>query len=146
MTEVTVATRKTLTVAEQIAKFLDLSATYLSKAKALEAKVAAESAFTNVGAGDTVTFTLGRAETKRSLTGSVIARGEVDGKDVVKVIAGEGLATAVYQIAVSAIDSVGVPAVVEAVDQDAADQAAVDDLLAGLSPETEAALNAVQLG
>lgn len=170
MTEVTVAaTRKVLTPAEQVKKFYDLSAEYLTKAKALEAKLAAESAFANVGAGDVVVFTLGRAETKRTLTGSVIARGEVDGKDVVKIIAGEGLNTAVYQVPVSQLDAVN-PAVCQganctvqagsvephseecAAEHDAAfgvvdqDQADVDALLAGLSPETEAALNAVQLG
>lgn len=151
MAEVTVAaTRKVLTPAEQVKKFYDLSADYLSKAKALEAKLNAEAAFANVGAGDVVVFTLGRAETKRTLTGSVIARGEVDGKDVVKIIAGEGLNTAVYQVPVSQLDAVN-PATAETaveagvlveVDQDQAD---VDALLAGLSPETEAALNAVQL-
>ena len=147
MTKVTVAaTRKVLTPAEQVAKFYDLAASYLSKAKALEAKLNAEAAFTNVGAGDTVTFTLGRAETKRQLTGSVIARGEVDGKDVVKVIAGEGLNTAVYQIAVAALDSVGVQVAEPVVQTAEQEQAEVDDLLSGLSPETEANLNAVQLG
>lgn len=142
MTEATVATRKVLTVAEKIAQLQARIAADTAKLAELESAEAAKAAFANVGAGDTVVFTLGRAETKRTLTGSVIARGEVDGKDVVKVIAGEGLDTAVYQVKVSDLDSVNPvsePAPV-------AEEESIDDLLSSVSPETEANLNAVQLG
>lgn len=150
MTEATVAPKKVLTTAEKIQKFYDLSAEYLSKAKALEAEVAAVAAFTNVGAGDIVTFNQGRAETLRTLTGSVLARGVVDGKDVVNVIAGEGLDTKIYQIKVSDLKSVNPdPEATPADDPKgvptAAEDVNIDDLLSTVSPETEAALNAVQL-
>lgn len=140
MTEATVATRKVLTTAEKIAQLQARIEADTKKLAELVAAEAAKAAFTNVKAGDTVTFTMGRAETKRTLSGSVIARGEADGKDVVKVIAGEGLATAVYQVEVSKLDSVG-GAQAEAPAEDN-----IDDLLSNVSPETEANLDAVQLG
>ena len=144
MTEVTVAaTRKVLTTEEKIAQ---LQARIAKDTAALDVLVngaAIAAAFANVKAGDTVTFTLGRAETKRTLSGSVIARGDADGKDVVKVIAGEGLATAVYQVEVSKLDSVG--AVVPVVEEAASVVSEEDDILSGLSPEHEAALDAVVL-
>lgn len=142
MTEVTVATRRVLTTEEKIAQ---LQARIAKDTAALDVLVngaAIAAAFANVKAGDTVTFTLGRAETKRTLSGSVIARGEVDGKDVVKVIAGEGLATAVYQVEVSKLDSVGDAPVAEAAPAEVSEE---EDILAGLSPEHEAELNAVVL-
>ncbi|WYW03881.1 hypothetical protein SaviPeeda_00013 [Pseudomonas phage vB_PpuP-SaviPeeda] len=142
MTEATVATRKVLTSVEKIAQLEARIAADTAKLAELQAEVANKAAFENVGAGDVVVFTLGRAETKRTLKGSVIARGEVDGKDVVKVIAGEGLATAVYQVKVSELDAVN-PVAEAAVELD---PLAEDDLLSSnVSAETEAALNAVVL-
>lgn len=145
MTEVTVATRRVLTTEEKIAQLQARIAKDTAALNVLVNGAAVAAAFANVAAGDTVVFTLGRAETKRTLTGSVIARGEVDGKDVVKVIAGEGLATAVYQVKVADLDAVNPVAEEAVVDQDAQDQADVDALLEGVSPATEAALDAVQL-
>ncbi|WYW03068.1 hypothetical protein Luutsna6_00012 [Pseudomonas phage vB_PpuP-Luutsna-6] len=143
MTEATVATRKVLTSVEKIAQLEARIAADTAKLAELQAEVANKAAFENVGAGDVVVFTLGRAETKRTLKGSVIARGEVDGKDVVKVIAGEGLATAVYQVKVSELDAVN-PVAEAAVESDPL--AEEDDLLSSnVSAETEAALNAVVL-
>lgn len=143
MTEVTVATRRVLTTEEKIAQLEARIAKDTVTLEALRNAGAIAAAFANVAAGDVVVFTLGRAETKRQLKGSVLARGEVDGKDVVKVIAGEGLSTAVYQVEVAKLDAVNPPAEEAApVDQDQAD---VDALLEGVSPETEAALNAVVL-
>ncbi|WYW02929.1 hypothetical protein ErraM_00009 [Pseudomonas phage vB_PpuP-ErraM] len=142
MTEATVATRKVLTSVEKIAQLEARIAADTAKLAELQAEVANKAAFENVGAGDVVVFTLGRAETKRTLKGSVIARGEVDGKDVVKVIAGEGLATAVYQVKVSELDAVN-PVAEASVESD---PLAEDDLLSSnVSAETEAALNAVVL-
>lgn len=149
MTEATVATRRVLTTEEKIAQ---LQARIAKDTQALHDLQNAEqikAAFASVGAGDVVVFTLGRAETKRTLKGSVIARGEVDGKDVVKVIAGEGLNTAVYQVEVSKLDAVnpdaGEPEVASQVSDVASDDNAIDDLLSSVSAETEANLNAVQL-
>ncbi|WYW03929.1 hypothetical protein Villemi_00013 [Pseudomonas phage vB_PpuP-Villemi] len=143
MTEATVATRKVLTSVEKIAQLEARIAADTAKLAELQAEVANKAAFENVGAGDVVVFTLGRAETKRTLKGSVIARGEVDGKDVVKVIAGEGLATAVYQVKVSELDAVN-PVAEATVESDPL--AEEDDLLSSnVSAETEAALNAVVL-
>lgn len=147
MTEATVATRKVLTTEEKIAQLVARIAKDTASLEALQNAGAVAAAFANVTAGDVVEFTLGRAETKRQLRGSVIARGEVDGKDVVKVIAGEGLSTAVYQIEVSKLDAVNPEAkaaepVAEAVDP--VDDS-IDDLLGNVSAETEANLNAVVL-
>ncbi len=147
MTEATVATRRVLTTEEKIAQLQARIAKDTAALAVLVNGAAVSAAFANVTAGDVVVFTLGRAETKRQLKGSVIARGEVDGKDVVKVIAGEGLATAVYQIEVSKLDAVNPVAeeVQAEVSTDEEDQAAVDALLEGVSPATEAALDAVVL-
>ena len=143
MTEQTAAARKVLTTAEKIAQLQARIDADTKKLAELVFAEAAKAAFTNVKAGDIVTFTLGRAETKRTLTGSVLARGEADGKDVVKVIAGEGLATAVYQVEVSKLDSVGPDQ--EATKAEAPAEDNIDDLLSNVSPETEANLDAVQL-
>lgn len=144
MTEVNqaVATRKVLTRDEKIVQFYERSAEYLSKAKALEAERDAESKLANLGASDTVEFDLGRAETKRTLVGSIIAIGEVDGKQVAKVISGTGLDTAVYQIPVA---SLRLPAAQVEAAPEAGNDENIDDLLSNVSPETEAALNAVVL-
>lgn len=153
MTEQTNApvARKVLTAAEKIEQLKARIAKDTETLAELVAAEAAKEAFANVGAGDTVEFKVGRAETRRTLRGSVIARAVVDSVDVVQVIAGEGLDTAVYRVKVAELVSVNAP-VAEPVaeqpaDQDAQDQADVDALLNDpLSSEVEAALNAVQIG
>lgn len=143
----TVAARKALTLDEKIAK----AQATLDKAKAdlfsLTAQRDAAAAFANVAAGDTVVFTLGRAETKRTLTGSVIARGEVDGADSVKVIAGEGLNTAVYLVKVSALDAVNPVAV--AAEEPVAETVAesgVEEAPVATEADVDAALAGVVIG
>lgn len=168
MTEATVATRRVLTTEEKIAKLQARIAKDTAALASLQNAESVAAAFANVKAGDLVTFVLGRAETKRTLSGSVIARGDVDGKDVVKVIAGVGLETAVYQVEVSKLASVGgtpgdqytdvsQPAPTDPVgdntetsqlsneDAHVVDNNEIDDLLSDVSAETEANLNAVQL-
>jgi hypothetical protein len=147
MTEVNQAApaRKVLTRDEKIAAYYDQSAAALSKAKALEAERDAEQALANLAAGSTVEFDLGRAETKRTLRGSIIAIGEVDGKSVAKVISGEGLATAVYQVPVAGLRLPAPEAEVVVEAEAPAGEDNIDDLLSNVSPETEAALNAVVL-
>lgn len=149
MTEVNqaAATRKVLTRDEKIAQFYEKSADYLTKAKALEAERDAEAKLANLSAGDTVEFDLGRAATFRTLIGSIVAVGEVEGKQVAKILSGSGLETAVYQLPVSALR---LPAPAEEVVESAADpvnelDVGIDDLLSNVSPETEAALAAVVL-
>jgi NAD(P)-dependent dehydrogenase (short-subunit alcohol dehydrogenase family) len=144
MTEVTVATRRVLTTEEKIAQ---LQARIAKDTAALDVLVngaTIAAAFANVTAGDVVVFTLGRAETKRQLKGTVIARGEVDGKDVVRVLAGEGLSTMVYQVKVSDLDAVN-PVEEPAPEAAPAEDDSIDDLLSNVSAEVEANLNAVQL-
>lgn len=138
--QVPVAARKVLTLAEKIVRAEATLAKAKSDLFALTAQRDAEAAFANVAAGDTVAFTLGRAETKRTLKGSVIARGDVDGADSVKVIAGEGLATAVYLVKVSALDAVNPPA--EQPAEEPVAEAADVDPLAGADID----LGQVQIG
>lgn len=87
------------------------AATLISKANAIEAGLAAEAALANIGAGAIVSFEFGRAETRHSVTGSVIAAYDKDGKRYVKVIAGEGVDTKLYEVEVSKLS---VPAATEA--------------------------------
>lgn len=142
--------RRVLTTAEKIEQLEQRIAKDTKAVADLRAAEAAKAAFANVGAGDTVEFKVGRADTRRTLRGSVLARAEVEGVDVVQVIAGEGLDTAVYRVKVAELTAVNPtaeaaaePAVEPAVDED---QAAVDALLNDpVSAEVEAALNAVQL-
>jgi len=141
------AQRKVLTPAEKIAQLEARIAKDTEALAELRKAEAAKAAFANVGAGDTVEFKVGRAETRRTLRGSVIARAVVDSVDVVQVIAGEGLDTAVYRVKVAELVSVNPPAEQPTeepvVDQDQAD---VDALLNNpLSAEVEASLNAVQI-
>lgn len=146
MTEVNqAAARKVLTRDEKIEQYESKAAEFLTKANELRREAEAEQALANLGAGATVEFDLGRAETKRTLVGSIIAIGEADGKRVAKVISGEGLATAVYQVPVSGLRLPSEKA--EAVESEApAEDDNIDDLLSNVSPETEAALNDVVLG
>lgn len=137
------AARRVLTTDEKIAALEARIAKDIQSLADLRDAVAIAAAFANVGAGDGVTFKVGRAETRREISGQVIARGEVDGVDVVKVLSGSGIDTAVYQVKVAELTGV-----ISAAPADAdEDQAAVDALLNDpLSPEVEAALNSVQIG
>lgn len=146
------ATRRVVTTDEKIAVLEARIAKDTQSLADLRAAASAAAAFANVGAGDSVSFKVGRAETRREITGQVIARGEVDGVDVVKVLTGTGIDTAVFQVKVSELTAVN-PAAAASVEQAAdqpsvdEDQAAVDDLLNNpLSADVEAALNAVQIG
>lgn len=149
MTEQTQATApRKVSLAEKIERLTNDIAVKQGQLRDLVRQQEAEAAFASVGTGDVVEFKVGRADTRRTLRGSVLARAEVEGVDVVQVIAGEGLDTAVYRVKVAELTAVNpVPeetdAAAAAVDED---QAAVDALLNDpVSAEVEAALNAVQL-
>lgn len=133
MTEQTQATaRRVLTTAEKIEQ-LELRIAKDTQAVAdLRAAETAKAAFANVGAGDTVEFKVGRADTRRTLRGSVLARAEVEGVDVVQVIAGEGLETAVYRVKVAELVSVNAPATEPAAEEPAEEPASEVDPLDGV--------------
>ena len=63
----------------------------------------------DVGAGFTVSFKVGRAETRREVTGEVLGRGEVKGVDCVRVQSGEGFEIELHTIKVAELLSVVAP-------------------------------------
>jgi len=93
--------RIVLTRAEKIAQFEEKAAAFLAQANDLREEQAREDALQNVGSGFTVTFEAGRAETRRTVSGNVIAAYDVDGKRKVKVLAGEGAAAELFEVEVS---------------------------------------------
>ena len=102
---------------------------------------AAAELMADVGQGFTVSFKVGRAETRREVTGVVLGRGEVKGVDSVRVQSGEGFDIELHTIKVAELLTVVAPGkAVEVLDQlnDGADDAqttadnavASDDILA----------------
>lgn len=147
MTEVTTTvapvTRRVLTTAEKIEQLTQRIAKDQATLAALQSEAAAAAALADVGAGYTVTFALGRAETKRELSGTVLARGLINDKDSVKVLVGEGIDANVYSVAVSTLSAAVAPGAVAEVAEPVAEEAApevapeagseVDDLLNGVN-------------
>ena len=74
-----------------------------------QAQLSAASLVSEVAAGYTVTFKVGRAETRREVTGVVQGRGEVKGVDSVRVQSGEGFDLEVYTIKVAELTSITAP-------------------------------------
>lgn len=74
-----------------------------------QAQLSAASLVSEVAAGYTVTFKVGRAETRREVTGVVQGRGEVKGVDSVRVQSGEGFDIEVYTIKVAELTSIQAP-------------------------------------
>lgn len=74
-----------------------------------QAQLSAASLVSEVAAGFTVTFKVGRAETRREVTGVVQGRGEVKGVDSVRVQSGEGFDLEVYTIKVAELTSITAP-------------------------------------
>lgn len=74
-----------------------------------QSQLSAASLVSEVAAGYTVTFKVGRAETRREVTGVVQGRGEVKGVDSVRVQSGEGFDLEVYTIKVAELTSIKAP-------------------------------------
>lgn len=70
---------------------------------------AAAALMADVGAGFTVTFKAGRAETRREVTGVVLGRGEVKGVDSVRVQSGEGFDIELHTVKVAELLAVEAP-------------------------------------
>lgn len=110
----TTTTRTVKTLADKLAAAIDARNKLNEKITELEAKVAAEAAMANVAPGYLVTLQVGRAETRRTVAGSVIARFEDEkGIDRVKVLCGTGAETELFEVAVTALDSAEAPAAAE---------------------------------
>lgn len=62
--------------------------------------------FANVGAGNVVTFKVGRAETRREVEATVLGRGEVNGHDSIRAVVGEGFEQEIFTVKVSDLLSV----------------------------------------
>lgn len=117
------------TLIASIAKLEATIATATEKHDALVRALESYDLIASIGAGDSVVFKVGRAETRREVQGVVLGRGLVgaEGKEVdtLRVQVGEGLEAELFSVPVS---QVTVPAKVEEVP--AADGAA--DPLASL--------------
>lgn len=97
------------TVAEKVAALCERAAALLTKANELEQREANAAALASVAVGDVVSFKLGRAETRREVSGQVLFRGVVDGVDVVRVLSGEGAEVAVNQVKVADLTGASKP-------------------------------------
>lgn len=75
----------------------------------LQTKLASAELFANVGAGDIVTFKVGRADTRREVSAVVLGRGEVKGVDSVRAVEGEGFAQEIHTVKVAELLSVAKP-------------------------------------
>jgi len=75
----------------------------------LKRAVAAAALMADVGQGFTVSFKVGRAETRREVTGVVLGRGEVKGVDSVRVQSGEGFDIELHTIKVAELLTVVAP-------------------------------------
>lgn len=103
-----------------------------------QAQLSAASLVSEVAAGYTVTFKVGRAETRREVTGVVQGRGEVKGVDSVRVQSGEGFDLEVYTIKVAELTSIQAPEakpsdIAVALGEAAAGQSEADALLESLN-------------
>lgn len=117
-------------VKEQIAK-LEEKLVELVKQEAAEALVAV------LGAGYVVSFKVGRAETRREVTGVVLGRGLVKDVDSVRVSVGEGLEAELYTVPVTQLLSIEAPVkeaseIAVALGTAAAGTSEAEDLLAGI--------------
>lgn len=125
-----------LTLAEQIVAAQAAVAAAQEKLDTLVAQEAIAGRLANVAPGYTVSYMLGRADTRRTVVGQVLFRGEVDGVDVVRALSGEGADVQVNQVKVADLLSAAEPVAIEFEDlpeaEALADAAAdvLDDLLA----------------
>lgn len=115
---------------EAITKQEAIVAAAQSKLAELIAAAAASLLTADVGPGYGASFKIGRAETRREVTGVVRGRGVVKDVDSVRVEVGEGFDLEVYTVAVSQLLSITKPG--------------VD--LSSVSPELDAPATAAQCG
>lgn len=103
-----------------------------------QGQLAAASLVNDVAPGWTVSFKVGRAETRREVSGVVLGRGLVKDVDSVRVSIGEGFDAELFTIKVSDLTGIVAPvaapsAVAVALGEAAAGQSEADALLADLN-------------
>ena len=103
-----------------------------------QSQLSAASLVSEVAAGYTVTFKVGRAETRREVTGIVRGRGVVKDVDSVRAEVGEGFDLEVFTIPVAQLLSITKPeakpsAVAVALGEAATGQSEADELLSQLN-------------
>lgn len=91
---------------------------------------AAAALMADVGKDFTVSFKVGRAETRREVTGLVLGRGEVKGVDCVRVQSGEGFDIELHTIKVAELLAVEAPGADPAEATEPSTVATSDDILA----------------
>lgn len=109
-----VQTRTVKTLADKIAAATIKRDEAQVKLDELLAQQAAEAALADVNTGYVVSFEQGRAETKRTVTGTVLAAYDADGKRKVKVLAGEGATSELFEVEVAKLLSSAAPAAITA--------------------------------
>lgn len=75
----------------------------------LRLALAAEALSADVAAGYTVSFKIGRADTRRTVEGVVLGRGVIKDVDSVRVSIGEGLEAELFTVPVSQLLSITAP-------------------------------------
>jgi hypothetical protein len=101
--------RKVLTRDEQIAQYQEKADELLAKAEKLIEEGRKEEALQSIGAGVKVSFEVGRAETRREVSGVVLAAYDVSGKRKVKALVGEGAEAELFEVEVSKLISAELP-------------------------------------
>lgn len=124
--------------AEAIAKQEGIVAAAQAKLADLIQAAAASLLTADVGPGYTVSFKIGRAETRREVTGVVRGRGVVKDVDSVRAEVGEGFDLEVFTIPVAQLLSITKPeakpsAVAVALGEAATGQSEADELLSQLN-------------
>lgn len=124
--------------AEAIAKQEGIVAAAQAKLADLIQAAAASLLTADVGPGYTVSFKIGRAETRREVTGIVRGRGVVKDVDSVRAEVGEGFDLEVFTIPVAQLLSITKPeakpsAVAVALGEAATGQSEADELLSQLN-------------
>ena len=95
----------------------------------LRQQLAAAALVNDVAAGYTVTFKVGRAETRREVEGMVLGRGIVKDVDTVRAQVGEGFETEVFNVKVAELLSIKAPGTDKA-DEPGAETAPTGDVSA----------------
>lgn len=98
-----------ISIQEQITKQEAIVAAAQEKLATLIKQASAAALFESVGPGYTVSFKVGRAETRREVTGTVRGRGLVKDVDSVRVEVGEGFDVEVWTVKVAELTGVTAP-------------------------------------
>ncbi len=99
-----------ISIQEQITKQEAIVTAAQEKLATLIKQASAAALFESVGPGYTVSFKVGRAETRREVTGVVRGRGLVKDVDSVRVEVGEGFDVEVWTVKVAELTGVTEPA------------------------------------